>query len=288
MNSQYSQLRNTSHVTSLSKTGASNWNIIRTNWSVCILLGNYFEYLGTKTAVFSKTCRTVFVLFPIKCHFFHYVVLFELYNINVFFVNHVQKFKWLVKRLSYVKVDCCHLNGCQRINYFMLMLWNSCVVCIYWPCKKDFLCTVMKVFQKNPVVIFVFCVVHAVAWKLWWGHQLSLQIEETPSLVLWHNLVLICFVLQPLAFSQYIRQPHKKAGCSSCTEPLTASLAGGQPSILAPWYFSLHGLWRMSSLLSSQRPLMRFVFSSSRCGGSEGTSQTVQHHRYEWRHHKTQ
>lgn len=76
----------------------------------------------------------------------------------------MQKFKWLAKRMSYVEGGLLPLKSrCQRINYFMLTLLNACVVCIYWQCKKDFLHTVMKVFQKNHVVIFVFCNVHTVA-----------------------------------------------------------------------------------------------------------------------------
>jgi hypothetical protein len=30
--------------------------------------------------------------------------------ILMFFVNHAQKFKVLVKRMSYMMADCCHLN----------------------------------------------------------------------------------------------------------------------------------------------------------------------------------
>ena len=56
-----------------------------------------------------NTCRNSSILFPKKCRLIHYLILFGSCNIN-FFVNHGLKFKFLVKRMLYAKVDCCQLN----------------------------------------------------------------------------------------------------------------------------------------------------------------------------------
>lgn len=76
----------------------------------------------------------------------------------------MQKFKLLVKRLSYVKVECCHLNHDAKRLIILCFCYEMFVLFVFIGIvKRAFFYTVMKVFQKNPVVIFVFCVVHAVA-----------------------------------------------------------------------------------------------------------------------------
>jgi len=80
-----SLFRNTSRVTSLSKTSASNWKISRTNWSDCI----FYKFELIVLSAFSKTHRNISVLFPSKCPF---LVIFLVRVILMVFVNHVQKF----------------------------------------------------------------------------------------------------------------------------------------------------------------------------------------------------
>ena len=97
-----------------------NWGLklkYKQNKLKCLhLLGNYFQYLGTKTAVFSKTCRNISVLFPTKCHFFHYLVLFGSHNIN--------------NSGSHAYVYQCRLCGASTILY-----------CMYYSCILTFACS---------------------------------------------------------------------------------------------------------------------------------------------------
>jgi len=54
---------------------------------------------------------------------FHYSNFFGSRNID-FFVNHMLSFKCLVKTMSYVKVDCSHLNADAKrlITYFICVI----------------------------------------------------------------------------------------------------------------------------------------------------------------------